>query len=212
MSKTALIVAAGFAVALTAAPAFAQNGPSYEDRGYGGPLYVGPNFHEGGQYTHPIYGSGSYHNRSSSESRAPSSSESRVRQRSVSRSRDEGPANVAIQTRPIREPRFMSSRPRTGLTRVADAVLSPDAKKARPPSVGDTQRPVLVPTGVGRHSQRLGLGRGDETSACPRTPARKNGSVYCVLSVSGGDRVLPTAHATPSAPSKDGQTLAWSGP
>ncbi len=89
MSKTTLILAAGFAVALTAAPTFAQNGPSYEDRGYGGPLYVGPNFHEGGQYTHPIYGSGSYHSPSSSDYRAPSSSESRLRQRSVSRSRDE---------------------------------------------------------------------------------------------------------------------------
>ena len=89
MSKTSLILAAGFAVALTAAPAVAQNGPSYEDRGYGGPLYVGPNFHEGGQYNHPIYGSGSYHSPSSSDHRAPTSSESRVRQRSVNRSRDD---------------------------------------------------------------------------------------------------------------------------
>jgi hypothetical protein len=31
-------------------------GPSYESRGYGGPLYVGPNFQSGGQHAPPVYG------------------------------------------------------------------------------------------------------------------------------------------------------------
>jgi hypothetical protein len=30
-------------------------GPSYESRGYGGPLYVGPNFQKGGQHETPTY-------------------------------------------------------------------------------------------------------------------------------------------------------------
>lgn len=40
---------------LAAVPAVAQN-PSYEGRGYGGPLQVGPNFEQGGQHTPPVYG------------------------------------------------------------------------------------------------------------------------------------------------------------
>ena len=83
--KMTVALAIGLSFTLMTAPASAQNGPGYEERGYGGPLYVGPNFHEGGQYTHPIYGSGSYHSPSSRDYRAPSSSESRVRQRSVNR-------------------------------------------------------------------------------------------------------------------------------
>jgi hypothetical protein len=84
-------LAIGLSFALMTAPASAQSGPGYEERGYGGPLYVGPNFHEGGQYTHPIYGSGAYHAPSSSEYRAPSVSEYRgtTRQRSVTRSSDD---------------------------------------------------------------------------------------------------------------------------
>jgi hypothetical protein len=42
-------------LALTAGPGLAQN-PTYEGRGYGGPLYVGPNFQTGGQHTAPTYG------------------------------------------------------------------------------------------------------------------------------------------------------------
>jgi hypothetical protein len=33
-------------------------GLSYESRGYGGPLYVGPNFQQGGQHAPPVYGQG----------------------------------------------------------------------------------------------------------------------------------------------------------
>jgi hypothetical protein len=72
-------LAAGLALGLTTVPGFAQGGPSYESRSYGGPLYIGPNFHQGGQYSAPIYGSPSY--------RAPSSGEYR-RQRSVTRTRE----------------------------------------------------------------------------------------------------------------------------
>jgi hypothetical protein len=50
---------------------------SYESRGYGGPLYIGPNFQQGGQHAPPTYGSESgsssyrsYH-REEREERAP---------------------------------------------------------------------------------------------------------------------------------------------
>lgn len=46
----ALTFAACFA--LTAAPAYAQDS---DKRGYGGPLYVGPNFEQGGQHAPPDY-------------------------------------------------------------------------------------------------------------------------------------------------------------
>jgi hypothetical protein len=45
-------------VALTTAAALAQEQPTYEGRGYGGPLGVGPNFQQGGQWGPPVYGQG----------------------------------------------------------------------------------------------------------------------------------------------------------
>ena len=46
----------GLFVALTTAAAVAQEQPTYEGRGYGGPLGVGPNFQQGGQWGPPVYG------------------------------------------------------------------------------------------------------------------------------------------------------------
>ena len=53
--RTHIALATSFCLALAAGPALAQN-PSYEGRGYGGPLYVGPNFEQGGQHAPPVYG------------------------------------------------------------------------------------------------------------------------------------------------------------
>jgi hypothetical protein len=53
MAKVSLAIAAGFLLAMTASAG--AEGPSYESRGYGGPLYVGPNFQAGGQHGPPIY-------------------------------------------------------------------------------------------------------------------------------------------------------------
>jgi len=54
MAKFVLAIATACLAAMTAFAA--AQGPSYESRGYGGPLYVGPNFKSGGQYTPPSYG------------------------------------------------------------------------------------------------------------------------------------------------------------
>ena len=48
----------GLFVALASAAAVAQETPTYEGRGYGGPLGVGPNFQQGGQWGPPVYGQG----------------------------------------------------------------------------------------------------------------------------------------------------------
>jgi hypothetical protein len=48
-------LAAGVFLALAAVPASAGE-LSYESRGYGGPLYIGPNFQGGGQHSTPMYG------------------------------------------------------------------------------------------------------------------------------------------------------------
>ncbi len=69
MSKTSVALAAA-CLALTTASAAAQ-GPSYESRGYGGPLYVGPNFQQGGQWSPPVYGSGQERSKSTERYRAP---------------------------------------------------------------------------------------------------------------------------------------------
>jgi hypothetical protein len=44
---------------------------SYESRGYGGPLYIGPNFQQGGQHAPPVYGSGQERSNSVERYRAP---------------------------------------------------------------------------------------------------------------------------------------------
>jgi hypothetical protein len=54
--KTALVT--GLVLGLTSLTASAGE-LSYESRGYGGPLYIGPNFQQGGQHETPLYGSGS---------------------------------------------------------------------------------------------------------------------------------------------------------
>ena len=53
--RTSFALAAGTYLALTSVSAFA-GGSSSENRGYGGPLNVGPNFEQGGQHTPPVYG------------------------------------------------------------------------------------------------------------------------------------------------------------
>jgi hypothetical protein len=53
-----IFVLVGLFVALTTAAALAQEQPTYEGRGYGGPLGVGPNFQQGGQWGPPVYGQG----------------------------------------------------------------------------------------------------------------------------------------------------------
>lgn len=55
MALARLTIAAASLASMTAI-AGAQ-GPSYESRGYGGPLYVGPNFQAGGQHSPPVYDS-----------------------------------------------------------------------------------------------------------------------------------------------------------
>ncbi len=52
MMRTSVTLTALASLALMASAASAQN----ESRGYGGPLYVGPNFEKGGQHTTPDYG------------------------------------------------------------------------------------------------------------------------------------------------------------
>jgi hypothetical protein len=53
MVRLSLAIAAASLAAMTIVAA--AQGPSYESRGYGGPLYVGPNFQGGGQHSPPIY-------------------------------------------------------------------------------------------------------------------------------------------------------------
>ena len=54
-----LTVAIAAALCLAAAiGSVSAQAPSYESRGYGGPLYVGPNFQQGGQHAPPVYGQG----------------------------------------------------------------------------------------------------------------------------------------------------------
>lgn len=77
--RTKFALVAGLCLALATAPALGQ-GPSYEKRGYGGPLYVGPNFEQGGQHAPPDYGTKANKERSApkrsvSKAKAPTTKE-----------------------------------------------------------------------------------------------------------------------------------------
>jgi hypothetical protein len=61
----------GLFVALTTAATIAQEEPTYEGRGYGGPLGVGPNFQHGGQWGPPVYGTGREHSSATERYSAP---------------------------------------------------------------------------------------------------------------------------------------------
>ena len=65
MIKTTHMLAAGFFFAAATLAASAGE-LSYESRGYGGPLYIGPNFQEGGQHAPPVYDSKPSHSERSS--------------------------------------------------------------------------------------------------------------------------------------------------
>jgi len=71
----------GLFVALTTAAALAQEEPTYEGRGYGGPLGVGPNFQHGGQWGPPIYGTGREHSSTTERYSAPQHSDRAQRKR-----------------------------------------------------------------------------------------------------------------------------------
>ncbi len=68
MSRTRLAIAAA-SLALMSAGASAQ--VSFESRGYGGPLGIGPNFQQGGQHAPPVYDSGQQRSNSTERYRAP---------------------------------------------------------------------------------------------------------------------------------------------
>lgn len=76
MFRTDFALAAGLCLVLTTVSVSAQ-GPSYESRGYGGPLYVGPNFQQGGQWSPPSYGPKSSSQERATTKRARSTAKSR---------------------------------------------------------------------------------------------------------------------------------------
>ena len=84
----------GLFVALTAAAALAQEEPTYEGRGYGGPLGVGPNFQQGGQWGPPIYGAGREHSSTTERYSAPQHIDRAQRKRNV----DDDDVKVAKKT------------------------------------------------------------------------------------------------------------------
>ena len=71
MSRKSTFALIGLFVALTTGAALAQEEPTYEGRGYGGPLGVGPNFQQGGQWGPPIYGAGREHSSTTERYREP---------------------------------------------------------------------------------------------------------------------------------------------
>jgi hypothetical protein len=107
MRTLIVTLAAGLCLAAATISASAQ-GPSYESRGYGGPLYVGPNFQQGGQHAPPVYGQG------------PSKSERAAPRRERNAKTHKAPSTREAKT----------EKPSTPKAESADAAKSASDKKA----------------------------------------------------------------------------------
>jgi len=97
MLKVGLAMCAAW-LALLSSVALA--GPSYEGRGYGGPLYVGPNFQQGGQHETPTYKKKTYqkkktYKKRSYEAKKPSKAKAAEKSGSSSAVADAASAGVA---------------------------------------------------------------------------------------------------------------------
>ena len=90
----------------------AQEEPTYEGRGYGGPLGVGPNFQQGGQWGPPIYGAGREHSSTTERYREPQRTDRVQRKRNTkdAKAQSENSSIVTIgsdheKTTPVTEQR-----------------------------------------------------------------------------------------------------------
>jgi hypothetical protein len=130
--KSALTI--GLILGLTSLTASAGE-LSYESRGYGGPLYIGPNFQQGGQHSPPTYGSGSsssgYHARSREEreERAP---------RHVAKKKSTSHETVTEKTAPAEK-----SVPAEAKPAVTKAAEKTDTDKAAP-KTADTENSSIT--------------------------------------------------------------------
>jgi ABC-type uncharacterized transport system involved in gliding motility auxiliary subunit len=120
MSKTRFALAAS-ALMLTCGAALAQDAPSYESRGYGGPLYIGPNFHQGGQMSPPTYDSGSRSYERTERYRAPQRLD-RVQSR---KQNDDDDVKAAKKTEPAKEQTAKSESENSSISVTADADKKP---------------------------------------------------------------------------------------
>jgi hypothetical protein len=122
MSKTYIALAAS-ALMLTCGAAMAQDAPSYESRGYGGPLYIGPNFHQGGQMAPPTYDSGSRsYERSTERYRAPQRLD---RVQSRKRDSDDEDVKAAKKSEPAKQETAKSESENSSISVAADADKKP---------------------------------------------------------------------------------------
>lgn len=136
MPKTRCALAAS-ALMLTCGAALAQDAPSYESRGYGGPLYIGPNFHQGGQMAPPTYDSGSRSYERTERYRAPQRLD-----RVQSRKRDDDGDDVksAKKTEPEKETTAKSENENSSISVTADAAKKPADAPKTDTAKGDDQK------------------------------------------------------------------------
>lgn len=135
--KKIVVLAAGMCLAITAVSALAQN-PTYEGRGYGGPLYVGPNFSTGGQHTSPNYGN------------KPSKKKATVRrERAPPKAARKSPVDKEVATEKASEPATEKSttgavaeKPAAETTTAETAATTPATCKKFDPTAGQT---ITVP-------------------------------------------------------------------
>jgi len=139
MSKTHFALAAS-ALMLTCGGALAQDAPSYESRGYGGPLYIGPNFHQGGQMSPPNYDSGSrsYERSYSNERyRAPQRLD---RVESRKRNDDDQDVKAAKKSEPAKEQTAKSENENSSISVAADAGKKPTDTAKTDTAKADAER------------------------------------------------------------------------
>ena len=135
--KSALAI--GLILGLTSLTASAGD-LSYESRGYGGPLYIGPNFQQGGQHSAPTYGSESG---SSSSYRSTIGRSAKSARRATSPRRkspehetvtEKAPAEKSAPAERSRQPRPPKRRTPTRERRSRLTLRTPASRQRRAPT------------------------------------------------------------------------------
>lgn len=174
MFRTNFAVAAALCLALTTVSASVQ-AQSYESRGYGGPLGVGPNFHEGGQSAPPSYGP-----KSSGEERYTPK-----RERSVTKSREApatreadtekaSPAATAASTEPAAESEN-STIAGASVTTNSTEKTSPAAKASSIDKSGDSENSTITSAAL----QNDTTDANTDTKASPKAEAASAAPATC---------------------------------
>ena len=159
MAKLVLAIAAALLAAMTAVASAQGYGGQ---RGYGGPLYIGPNFEKGGQHETPLYGSDSYSKKKYNKKRT-------YRAKKKPSTRDSEDVDTA-KTAPAEEEEKEATSENSSISGQAADTVEPSAPKKTEKASGP-ENSTIARAGSSEDGTAVAKGNDD----APKESARKVG-------------------------------------